>query len=71
MDEKQPCMTCNWNTKLFIYPILLPIACTFIHFFQEKMFQISLPKNSNKMLKYNVPLLFYYFLPKVFTVIIP
>ena len=71
MDEKQSCMTCNWNTKLFIYPMLLPFACTFIHFFQEKMFQISLPKNSNKMLKYNVPLLFYYFLPKVFTVIIP
>jgi drug/metabolite transporter (DMT)-like permease len=71
MEKKQPCVACNWNTKLFIYPILLPISCTFIHFFQEKMFQISNPKRSNKMLKYNVPLLFYYFLPKVFTVIIP
>ena len=71
MDEKKPCMTWNWNTKLCIYPLLLQIACTFIHFFQEKMFQISNPKRSNKMLKYNVPLLFYYFLPKVFTVIIP
>jgi len=71
MEKKQSCVTCNWNTKLFIYPILLPIACTLIHFFQERMFQISNPKDSNKMLKYNVPLLFYYFLPKVFTVIIP
>lgn len=71
MNEKQSCMSWNWNTKLFIYPMLLPIACTFIHFFQEKMFKVSNPEKSYKMLKYNVPLLFYYFLPKVFTVIIP
>jgi hypothetical protein len=38
----------------------------FIHFFQNKMFEYSI--KNNEMLKYNLPLLFYYFLPKVFSV---
>ena len=57
---------CNLNSLSYIYPGLLPISCMCIHFFQDKIFEID----SYKMLKYNLPLLFYYFLPKIFSIIL-
>ena len=64
--EKNHCLICNLNSSKYIYGALLPVSCMFIHFFQNKMFECSLKKN--EMLKYNLPLLFYYFLPKLFSV---
>ena len=68
-EEKNHCIICNLNSCSYIYAFLLPISCMCIHFFQDKMFEISKPENSFKMLKYNLPLLFYYFLPKIFSII--
>ena len=65
MKEKKNCIMCNLNSLSYIYPGLLPISCMCIHFFQDKIFEID----SYKMLKYNLPLLFYYFLPKIFSII--
>jgi len=70
MFEKKRCISCNINSKFYIYPFLLPIACTFTHFFQKIMFDNSFPVKSYKMLKYNFPYLFYYFLPKLLSFII-
>ena len=64
--EKNHCLICNLNSSKYIYGALLAVSCMFIHFFQNKMFECSLKKN--EMLKYNLPLLFYYFLPKLFSV---
>ena len=70
MYEKKPIISLNINSKLYIYPFLLPIACMFTHFFQKIMFQNCNPKESYKIMKYNLPLLFYYFLPKIFSIIL-
>ena len=69
MNEKKSYFTFNLNSKLYIYPILLPFACVLIHIFQKIMYENAKPENSFKMLKYNVPLLFYYFLPKILSII--
>ena len=65
-ENNKHCITFNINTKKYFIPFSLPIACTCIHFFQESIFEIS--KQKSKLLKYNLPLLFYYFLPKIFTI---
>ena len=67
MSEKKCCINCNINTRKFLIPFFLPLACTCIHFFQGILFKES--KEELKLLKYNFPLLFYYFLPKIFTII--
>ena len=69
MNEKKSYFTFNLNSKLYIYPFLLPFACVLIHIFQKIMYENAKPENSFKMLKYNVPLLFYYFLPKILSII--
>ena len=65
-NEKKHCILCNLNSLTYIYAFLLPISCMHIHFFQDKLFECSLMKY--QMLKYNLPLLFYYFLPKIFSI---
>ena len=70
MKEKIPCISFKFNSKLYIYPFLLPVVCMLTHFFQKIMFKNCNPKESFKILKYNFPLLFYYFLPKVFSFIL-
>lgn len=69
MKEKKSFITFNFNSKYYIYPILLPISCMFIHFFQKIMCINSIPQESYMLLKYNCPFLFYYFLPKIFSFI--
>ena len=70
MKDKKSYISCNLNSKLYIYPFLLPISCMFTHFFQKIMLENSNPVNSYKLLKYNFPFLFYYFLPKLLSIII-
>jgi len=69
MNEKKSCIKFNLNSKYYIYPFLLPIACASTHFFQKIFYQKYYPENSYKIMKYNLPLLFYYFLPKIFSII--
>ena len=61
--KKKPCISCGINSKYYIYPLLLPIFCTCIHFGQELLFD----EPKYKKLKYHTPLLFYYFFPKLFS----
>jgi drug/metabolite transporter (DMT)-like permease len=61
--KKKPCISCGINSKLYIYPLLLPIFCTCLHFGQELLFD----EPKYKKLKYHTPLLFYYFFPKLFS----
>ena len=61
--KKKPCISCGINSKYYIYPLLLPIFCTCIHFGQELLFE----GKKYKKLKYHTPLLFYYFFPKLFS----
>ena len=70
MEEKKSCMKWNLNSKKYYYAFFLPISCMFIHFFQELMIRKSEATNHFKILKYNLPLLFYYFLPKIFSLFI-
>lgn len=65
-NGKKKCILCyfNLNSYSYIYAGLLPISCMFIHFFQTKMFEDQI-----ELYKYNLPLLFYYFLPKLFSII--
>lgn len=63
--KKKSCISCGINSKLYIYPILLPIFCTLIHYGQELVFDNS--KGDFKILKYHTPVLFYYFFPKLFS----
>lgn len=68
MNEKKSCIYFNINSYLHIYPFLLPFACTFTHFFQKIMCDEFKPDDSYKLLKYNIPYLFYYFLPKILSI---
>ena len=66
MNERKRYIIWNLNSRKYFYALFLPIFCMLIHFFQEVIFY----KTDNKILKYNLPLLFYYFLPKLFSIII-
>lgn len=68
MNEKNSYISFKCK-KNCIYPILLPISCMFTHFFQKIMYEYAKPVKSYKILKYNFPYLFYYFLPKIFSFI--
>ena len=69
MNEKISCISFKFKKTFIIYPILLPISCVTIHFFQKIMYEKANPEKSYIILKYNFPYLFYYFLPKIFSFI--
>lgn len=69
MNVKTSYISINFNNKFYIYPMLLPIACVSTHFFQKIMFENAKPIKSFLLLKYNLPLLFYYFFPKIFSLV--
>ena len=64
--KKKSCISCGIISKYYIYPFLLPIFCTLIHYGQELFFDNS--KGNYKILKYHTPVLFYYFFPKLFSI---
>ena len=68
MSKKKSCMSLNINSVSYIYAFLLPISCMLVHFFHELMVEKYIPEKSYKTLKYNIPFLFYYFLPKILTI---
>ena len=64
-EKKSLFITCNCKTKCSIYPFFLPILCIFIRYLNEKIFEECRPSQSYKILKYNLPYLFYTYLPKI------
>ena len=66
MNNKKKICILNLNSSKYLYALFLPISCMLIHFFQEMIFSYQ---ENFKLLKYNLPLLFYYFLPKVLSII--
>ena len=59
--------SCNMQT-ISIYPFLLPIIYMIFRYYKDQFINVSYPKNL-KMLKYNLPYLFYLYLPKIFAII--
>ena len=70
MNESKSLISCNCKTKCAFYPFLLPILILFIRYFHDKMIEESKPPENFKILKYNLPYLFYLFLPKIFSFIL-
>ena len=68
MNEKESCIKCSCKSKLSYYSFFIPILYMIIRYFQDLLFEITRPKKSFKLLKYNLPHLFYLHLPKVFSI---
>ena len=59
--------SCNMQTISY-YPFLLPVIYMIFRYYKDQFINVSYPKNL-KMLKYNLPYLFYLYLPKIFAII--
>ena len=68
MVEKASFIKCNCKSNLSYYPFLIPIIYIFFRYFRDQLFEISRPENSFKILRYNLPYLFYLYLPKVLSI---
>lgn len=66
MKEKKACISCKLNSCNYIYAFLLPFFCMILHIFQEKVIE----ETEYKILKFNLPLLFFYFFPKLLSLIL-
>ena len=70
MKAKKPwCILCDCNRKIHFYPFILPVLFLFIRFLRDKFLFLSNPLGSYKLLKWNLPYLFYIHLPKLFSII--
>ena len=70
MKECKSFILCDCKTKCSLYPFLLPLFFIVIRYFHELMIEESKVQNSYKMLKYNLPYLFYLYLPKILSIIL-
>jgi uncharacterized membrane protein YeaQ/YmgE (transglycosylase-associated protein family) len=70
MSEKKSYITCDCKAKSSIYPFLIPILFFFIRYFHDKLYEESRDVESYKILKYNLPFLFYLYLPKILSIIL-
>ena len=70
MNENKSLILCTCKTKCSFYPFLLPILFMFIRYFHDKMIEESEPFLSYKILKFNLPYLFYLYLPKILSIIL-
>ena len=70
MEESKFFIYCDCKTKCSLYPFLLPLFFMFIRYFHELMIEESKVPKSFKILKYNLPYLFYLYLPKILSVIL-
>jgi hypothetical protein len=67
-ENKSKCIfSCNIK-KFSFYPILLPIIYMIFRFCKDQLINVNYPENLN-MLKYNLPYLFYLYLPKILAII--
>ena len=68
-ESKKKCIfSCNAK-KISFYPFLLPVIYMIFRFFKDKILDVSYPRNL-RMLKYNLPFLFYLYLPKILAIIL-
>ena len=70
MEAKKSYLSCNCNGKINLAIFVFPLSYVIIRFLHDKMFLFSKPTNTFKILKYNLPYLFYLYLPKIFSIII-
>jgi hypothetical protein len=69
MQENKPKSLFSCHTqKISFYPFLLPILYMIFRFCKDQMLNSTYPHNV-KILKYNLPYLFYLYLPKIFAII--
>ena len=69
MEEKKPYLSCNCNGKIHLAIFVFPLSYVIIRFLHDKIFLFSKPINSFKILKYNLPYLFYLYLPKILSIL--
>ena len=67
-ENKSKCIFSCDSKKISFYPILLPIIYMIFRFCKDQFINVDYPKNL-KMLKYNLPYLFYLYLPKILAII--
>ena len=68
MNRKTSYIKCDCKSKISIYTFLIPIIFMLIRYFQDLLFEETKPELSFKILRYNLPHLFYLYLPKVFSI---
>ena len=68
MNEKTSWIKCSCKSKLSYYPFLIPIIFMLIRYFQDLLFEETKPELSFKILRYNLPHLFYLYLPKALSI---
>ncbi len=67
-ENKSKCIfSCN-TQKISFYPFLLPILYMIFGFCKDQLINATYPNNI-KLLKYNLPYLFYLYLPKLLSII--
>ena len=66
MENKKSCISWNLNSCNYTYAFFLPFFCMILHIFQEEMIE----ETDYKILKFNLPLLFFYFFPKLLSLIV-
>ena len=69
MEEKTGLVSCNCELKISVYTFLLPLLFIFVRYFRDEVFDRYKPEFGYKLLKYNLPYLFYLYLPKLFSII--
>ena len=70
MDEKKSLFSCYFCSKFNISLIILPISFISVRFLHDKIYRFQNPERSFKIFKYNLPYLFYLYLPKLFSIIL-
>ena len=70
MVEKEPLFSCYFCSKFNISLIILPISFVSIRFLHDKMYLFQRPKETFKIFKYNLPYLFYLYIPKLLSIIL-
>ena len=70
MDEKKSLFSCYFCSKFNRSLIILPISFISVRFLNDKIYRFQNPERSFKIFKYNLPYLFYLYLPKIFSIIL-
>mgnify|MGYP006873050704 CR=1 FL=1 len=67
--ENSKFVSFNFKLKSSAYAFLLPFLFIAIRYCHDEVFHLNKPEESLKILRYNLPYLFYLFLPKLFSFI--
>ena len=69
-QEKKLFISCNCKSNYSFYPFLLPIIFMVLRYIHDEIIELYEPKKSFKLLRYNLPYLFYLFLSKIFAIML-